>query len=238
MLHIGLLAIVWCMGFLVFPAWATTPTDLQKTDVITSQGKPVTNASVESGLRREREALRQSPEFQGQDAETHMRLATLLNQQGDPNGAIEEYLAAIRLKPDWAEAYRDLGSVHIDKHEWKAAIRALRQSTHLREKDGQAWYWLGRALMANRNFPEAARAFDKATKTLPDEVEAYSDLGLVLMAQGHSAEGEHALSRAITLRPDFAEAHHRLELLRSARGDQEQVIQAATGILNILFRRE
>jgi hypothetical protein len=53
----------------------------------------VTNESVEAGLRKLREALRTSPEFQANDAPTHLRLAKILSYQGDPNGAIEEFRA-------------------------------------------------------------------------------------------------------------------------------------------------
>jgi len=53
-------------------------------------GTPVTNESVQAGLRKNREALRNAPQFQTNDAPTHLRLAEVLSQQGDPNGAIEE----------------------------------------------------------------------------------------------------------------------------------------------------
>jgi len=82
-------------------------------------GTPVTNESVEAGLRKNREALRNAPQFQTNDALTHLRLAEVLGHQGDPNGAIEEYQAAIELNPGMAEAYRGMGAVYIDKHEWE-----------------------------------------------------------------------------------------------------------------------
>ena len=89
--------------------------------------QPVTNESVEDGLRKNREALRTSPEFQTNDAPTHQRLAEVLSQQGDPNGAIEEYQAALTLNPSLIKAYRGLGAVYIDKHEWQKAQQALQK---------------------------------------------------------------------------------------------------------------
>jgi cytochrome c-type biogenesis protein CcmH/NrfG len=201
-------------------------------------GNPVTNESVEAGLLNMRNILRSSPAFQKDDAPTHLRLAGVLSQQGDPNGAIEEYQAAIQLNPVFAEAYRGLGAVFIDTHEWKDAEDALRTSTRLDDTDSQTFYWLGRALMAQHKFPNATMAFITATDLNPQDAEAFSDLGLVRMAQGHASDAAKALTQAIHLKPDYAEAHHRLELLRASQQDPEQLTQAAFEILNILFRRE
>jgi hypothetical protein len=71
-------------------------------------GKPVTNESVEAGLLTRRKTLRLSPAFRNNDAPTHLNLAGMLSQQGDPTGAIEEFQAGIRLNPASAEAYRGL----------------------------------------------------------------------------------------------------------------------------------
>lgn len=90
----------------------------EKRNEVFVPGSPVTNQSVEAGLLKRRNALRSSPEFQKHNAPTHLRLAEMLSQQGDPNGAIEEYQVAIQLNPASAEAYRGLGAVYIDTHQW------------------------------------------------------------------------------------------------------------------------
>jgi cytochrome c-type biogenesis protein CcmH/NrfG len=210
----------------------------EKREEVFVPGSPVTNQSVEAGLLKKRNALRSSLEFQKHDAPTHLRLAEMLSQQGDPNGAIEEYHAAIQFNPDSAEAYRGLGAVYIDTHQWSHAEDALRASTRLDRTDSQTYYWLGRALMAQHKFSDAEAAFTTATVLNPQDAEAFSDLGLVQMAQSQALEAAKALTRAIQLRPDFAEAHHRLELLRASQRDREQLTHAALEILSILFRRE
>jgi len=199
---------------------------------------PITNDQVEAGLRKNRETLRNTPPFQTNDAPTHLRLAQVLSQQGDPNGAIEEYQAAIQLNPEMAEAFRGLGAVYIDTHEWEKAEHALGKSTQLNPHDPQAWFWLGRSLIAQEHFQQAQEALETASHVSPHEAETFSDLGLTLMAQGHIHEAEKALKNAIDLQPDFAEAHHRLEQVRAARDNPHQLIQSAQHILHTLFRRE
>ena len=178
-------------------------------------GTPITNEQVEADLRKNREALRNSPPFRAHDAPTHFRLAEILSQQGDPNGAIEEYQAAVKLNPEMSKAFRGLGAVHIDTHEWEKAETALQKSVKFNPQDHQAWYWLGRSHIAQEHFQEAQEALLTATRVSPHEAETFSDLGLTYMAQGQSREAEMALKNAIDLQPDFAEAHHRLEQVRA-----------------------
>ena len=201
-------------------------------------GSPVTNESVEAGLTKRRNVLRSSPGFQKHDAPTHLRLAEVLSQQGDPNGAIQEYQAAIQFNPALADAYRGLGAMYIDTHNWGHAEDALRTSTRLDSTDSQTYDWFGRALMAQHKFSDATAAFTTVTNLNPYDAEAFSDLGLVRMAQSHASDAAKALTRAIQLRPDYAEAHHRLELLRASQQDPQKLTHAALEILNILFRRE
>ncbi|MDH5774632.1 MAG: tetratricopeptide repeat protein [Nitrospirota bacterium] len=208
------------------------------TGEIHKPGTPITNAQVEAGLRKNREALRNTPPFQTHDAPTHLRLAEMLSQQGDPNGAIEEYQAAIQLNPEMAKAFQGLGGVYIDTHEWEKAEQALRKGVKLNPQDHQTWYWLGRSLIAQEHFQQAQEVLVTATHLSPHEVETFSDLGLACMAQGQSHEAEMALKNAIDLQPDFAEAHHRLEQVRAAQENPQQLMQLAQDILHTLFRRE
>ena len=201
-------------------------------------GTPVTNERVEAGLRKTREALRALPGFQTNDAPTHLRLAEVLNQQGDPNGAIEEYQTAIQLNPEMTKAFRGLGAVYIDTHEWEKAEQALRKGVELNPQDHQAWYWLGRSLIAQEQFQWAQEALETATHIPPHDAETFSDLGLAFMAQGNIHEAETALKNAIARQPDFAEAHHRLERVRAAQDNSQELIRSAQQILRTLFRRE
>ncbi len=199
---------------------------------------PTTNERVESGLGKTRETLRALPKFKKNDALTHWQLATILSQQGDPNGAIEEYLAALELNPSLSAAYRELGAVYIDKHEWKKAEQSLEKGTTLNPHDHLAFYWLGRSLLAQERFPLAQTALSTATQLEPNNPETQSDLALALMAQGLFQEAEVAIKTAIRLQPDFAEAHHRLERMQASHANPHELIQAAHDILDTLFRRE
>ena len=147
---------------------ALTATEVPLTiEEIGITGTPVTNELVEAGLRNNREALRALPGFQTNDAPTHLRLAEVLSQQGDPHGAIEEYQAAIQLNPEMAEAFRGLGAVYIDTHEWEKAEHALGKSTQLNPHDPQAWFWLGTIAYCARTLSAGSRSIRDRLPRLP-----------------------------------------------------------------------
>ena len=214
------------------------PGNLPEESQSCTDSAPVTDECVEAGLRQKRETLRHLPEFQPDRPEIHVKLAETLMQQGDPNGAIEEYQAAIGLNPGFAEAFHGLGAVYLDKHEWKRAEEALQKSTQLGYQDSRTYFWLGRSLLAQGKFEDAETALTAATRSNSLEAEVYSDLGLTYMAQGNPRDASKALRQAIRLRPDFSEAHHRLEMTETFRKDQKLLIQETSKLLHILFRGE
>ncbi|HNP61864.1 MAG TPA: tetratricopeptide repeat protein [Nitrospirales bacterium] len=231
---------VWLIG----PSPSIRPETLQgvpasppSSEICTAHA-PVTNECVEAGLRARREVIRAEPAFQVKTPATHLQLAERLNQQGDPNGAIEEYLAAIQLDPDLAAAFQGMGAVYLDQHEWKKAEEVLERAAQLDSGNNQTEYWLGRSLLAQHKFPEAQEVLRKTTRLKPDDAEAFSDLGLTYMAQGQSQNAMKALRQAIRLRPDFSEAHSRLELAETFKLNKDQLVLETDKILRILFRRE
>lgn len=192
---------------------------------------------LEAEFRQSRDALRASPEFQTDNADTHYRLGKILHHSGDMSGAAEEYRLAIQRDPRFGDAYRDLGALLLDWHDYPGAVAALEQAVQLGRQDGETYYWLGRGLMGKSDWPSAAAAFETATRVKPDDAEAYADLGLVRMVQGDIPGATKALRVSIELKPDNADAHALLETLTAHQSDRVHVIQAAEKILATMFAR-
>lgn len=222
-------------------AWAVLFTGIPSASVLMATAAVVegpTEADLEAEFRRARELLRASPAFIGTDAQTRYRLAEELSRRGDMNGAAEEYRAAIGLDPKFGEAYRGLGQVLLDYHDYAGAAEALEAAVRLHRDDGESYYWLGRALMGIGRWPDAARAMEAAVRLRPDDAEAYTDLGLLHMVQGNAIEAKAALDRAIRSKPDDAGAHRLRELLLRHQEDRQQLMSAARRVLKDLFERE
>ena len=64
--------------------------------------------------------------------EPHYQLGIALGRQGKLGPAEAEYREAIRLKPDYADAYLNLGALLCDqKHDYEGAIAAFREAIRL-----------------------------------------------------------------------------------------------------------
>jgi cytochrome c-type biogenesis protein CcmH/NrfG len=115
-----------------------------------------TEAGLEEEFRRSRDALRASPEFKGNDAEAHYRLGEVLGHRGDLTGAAEEYRAAIRLKPEFAEAYR--GPM--------GAAEALRLAVELKPDNADTHHLLETVMIFRHDPDQVARAARRILDTL------------------------------------------------------------------------
>ncbi|MDP7453566.1 MAG: tetratricopeptide repeat protein, partial [Arenicellales bacterium] len=64
-------------------------------------------------------------------AEVHNNLAIAFAKQGRTEEAVEHYLQALRLKPDYAEAHNNLGVALVRKGDIKGAIVHFREALRI-----------------------------------------------------------------------------------------------------------
>src|SRR5262249_40469601 len=92
---------------------------------------------LETEFRQSRDALRASPEFQTDNADTHYRLGKILHHNGDMSGAEEEYRLAIQRDPRFGDAYRDLCALLLDWHDYPGPVAALEQAVQVGRQGGE-----------------------------------------------------------------------------------------------------
>jgi cytochrome c-type biogenesis protein CcmH/NrfG len=233
-----LLSAIFLVGSFNLTTLITFESQVQPTLFGSISHEGPTETGLEEEFRQAREKLRASPEFAGTDPEAHLRFAEALHHRGDLTGATEEYQAAITLNPELTEAYRGLGVVFIDRHDWMRAVKALTITTQRRPEDAEAFYWLGRAHLARGDWKEAAEVLARTIRLKPEDAEAYADLGLVRMVQGNPPAAVEALRQAVSLKPDDADAHSLLETVLTHQQNPEQVTSAARQVLDTMFARE
>jgi Flp pilus assembly protein TadD len=107
-----------------------------------------------------------------------------------------------RIPSDEALAARAVAKAEaaIEKKDWAAAERELREALAKDAKNYRAWFDLGFVFNETDRRPEAIEAYRKSVAAQPDVFESTLNLGMLLAASG-SAEAETFLRAATKLKP-------------------------------------
>lgn len=108
-----------------------------------------------------------------------------------------------RIPSDEAVAARAVAEAEaaMDKKDWAAAERQLREVVAKDTKNYRAWFDLGLVCNATGRRPEAIEAYRNSVAAKPDVFESNLNLGMLLVASG-SAEAETFLRAATQLKPE------------------------------------
>ena len=132
------------------------------------------------------------------------------------------YQQALRLKPDYAEAYNNLGIALKDQGQLVEAVAEYQQALRLKPDHAEAHNNLGNALQDQGQLAGAVAHYQQALRLKPDYAEAHNNLGNALQDQGQLAEAEAHYQEALRLRPDYANAHWNRALAWLLAGDFER----------------
>ncbi len=138
--------------------------------------------------------------------------------------AIEAYIQAIRIDPDYAAAYCNLGIIYYNLGLYKDAIEAYKQAIRIDPDDANSHYNLGLAYGQLDLDEDAIEAYKQAICIDPDYSNAYSGLGASYVAFGLYKYAIEAFKQAIRLEPDSISAHLGLGLMYLRIGDRNSAL--------------
>lgn len=127
-------------------------------------------------------------------------------QIGNLDQAILAFQKVIALKPNYADAYNNLGNVLKDQAKFDFAIDAYDKALSLRPNFAEAYNNKGLVLQHQGKLREAIEAYDKALLLKPEYPRAYSNKGLTLVEQGDLSEAIKMYTKALSLDPTLKNA--------------------------------
>jgi tetratricopeptide (TPR) repeat protein len=153
--------------------------------------------------------LRETIAKKADQADAHNILGLLLGRKGaDKSEVVAEFREAARLRPNFAQAYNNIGLVLTQSDDDPGALAAFREALRISPDYADAHANLGAALIPT-DAEQAIRELEKAVALAPASVKAQFNLAAAYAASSsHGSTKEiEQLRKAITMAPTFARAH-------------------------------
>ena len=112
--------------------------------------------------------------------------------------AIAHYKEAIKLQPDYADAYYNLASALLAKGDVNEAIAQWQKALAIWPNDSDAHIGLGNALLQKGSLKEAVAHYEKALEIAPQDINACNNMAWVLATSSDASirDGARAVSLA------------------------------------------
>lgn len=133
--------------------------------------------------------------------------------------AILNYEKAIALKPDYAEAHVNIGSIHCERGEFDAALAQFGKAIHYAPLMAEAYYNRGVVLQELRRHQEALADYDETLALQPRYYLAYLNKSVILYELKRKAEAARNYEQLLKADPDHIDARWNLGILKLSEGD-------------------
>ena len=155
----------------------------------------------------------------------HNNLGNLLREDGDMDGAIRHFEAALRVRPDLVKAHNNLANVYRDQRRMPEAIAEYRRALALDPSYIEAHSNLGNLLRETKQLDEALGHLQEAVRLDPGYAEAQNNYGIALREAGRMAEAMTHFEAALRANAGFAPAHLNLALSYSLLGREAEAME-------------
>ena len=183
---------------------------------------PVIEARKALSLGRLDDARRHFAAAIGQnpgDAMLLVEAAVVEGQLGDLRAAERMLEKALKLAPDNADAWYNLGQVARERNVLERAVRLFRKALALDPQFPNAAYGLGEALYVQEKAEEALPWLDAAVRMSPDDAEIVHVRALTLDRLGRHREAREAYEQVLRLQPDHVNANLNMAALMARSAD-------------------
>ncbi len=149
------------------------------------------------------------------------------------DAAIDSYQKAIKIKPDYADAYNNLGNVLRDKGDLEGAIESFQRAIKIKPTNADYYNNVGIAMREKGDLKGAIDSYQKIMRIKPDYADAYNNMGNAFRDQGNLKGAIDSYQKAIKIKPHYADAYNNLGNVLRDKGDLEGAINSYKQALKI-----
>lgn len=203
---------IFCMVIIIFAIWTYQRNNVWR-----------------DGITLWNDIVQKSPE----KARPHNNLGAELEDAGLLDKAVEHYMHALRINPDYSDASVNLGAVLKQKGRINEAIEYYLDALRIDYNNPKAHYNLGIALEEKNQPDEAIQHYFQALKIKPEYSDASINLGIALSQKGRLDEAIQHFSIALQTEPDSFDIYNNLGNALNQKGLLDKAIEHYLKALSI-----
>jgi type IV pilus assembly protein PilF len=162
-------------------------------------------------------------------------LALTYDMKGVLDKAEHHLKEAIKLKPDYSDAYNYLGFVYFRQGKVQEAIEAYNKALDnlLYENPQEAQLNLGVAYLSLKQYQKAKVHLEEAIRLVPTFVAAYNSLGKTYEGLGQYDKARKAYEKALEFNPDYVDSNLNLGKLFYRNGQRQKAIKCFDKVIRL-----
>jgi tetratricopeptide (TPR) repeat protein len=151
-----------------------------------------------------------------------LNLGSAYGDRGEFSKASTYYREALRIKPDYVEAWYGLGMVSVNFGRQEEAIGYFKEALRSKPDFAPALYSLGQAQTELGRIQEAAGNYAEAVRIDPDYLDAWYNLGVIDTRLGRIQEAIACFRETVRIKPTHASAWYNMGLAQARLGRIEE----------------
>lgn len=162
-------------------------------------------------------------ELDKQNAEVQFIRGLNLKEMGDTTRAIAFFQKAVQMKPDFYDAYMQLGLLTM-KRPGTTAAQYFDNAIRIDSTSAEAYYDKGKFYQDREEYEKAKETYHELIAQNPQYKNAYFNLGFIYIQQDSIDKAQRMFDYAIKVAPSYAEAYYYRGLCELQKGNKEQAL--------------
>jgi len=160
-----------------------------------------------------------------------IRSASRAMAAGDYDEAIRQYSTAIRLDPNYANAYANRGLAHYRKEDYDSAIADFTKAIALAPESGKLRHYRAQAYAQKKDYQAAIADLDEALRKDPDSTERRFLRGQVLFRAGKYDSAIEDFALVIRAEPQSSMGYRWRGMCYAGKGQHDKAVAEFTRAL-------
>ncbi|UZR93819.1 tetratricopeptide repeat protein [Chondrinema litorale] len=140
----------------------------------------------------------------------------------DYKGAIADYNEAIKIRPNSAGIYINLGAIHANLKDYKKAEKNYQKALEIEPENGYALNNFGMFYIRQKNYNKAVEILQQAIKITSDDPLLHNNLGFAKLKLGEPDDALILINKSISIYPQNSYAFKNRALVYIAKNEIEK----------------